>query len=82
MKALDRAVEKAGSQLRLASILGIKPPSVVGWYDRGRVPAERCIAIEEATGVTRYELRPDVFGPAPEGPEAANDLERLVGGAA
>jgi len=65
MKALDRAVEKAGSQLRLASILGIKPPSVTGWYDRGRVPAERCIAIESATGVTRYELRPDVFGPPP-----------------
>ncbi len=65
MTALDRAVEKAGSQLKLAAILGIKPPSVTGWYDRGRVPAERCIAIELATGVSRHDLRPDVFGPAP-----------------
>ncbi len=34
----------------------------------GRVPAERVLAIEAATHgkVTRYDLRPDVFGPAPD----------------
>jgi len=30
-----------------------------------RVPAERCIAIEEATAVSRHDLYLDVFGPAP-----------------
>lgn len=65
MSALDRAVQSAGSQQALAQLLGIKPPSVSGWYDRRRVPAERCIAIELATGVSRHQLRPDVFGPAP-----------------
>lgn len=64
MTALDKAVEAAGSQLALANLLGIKAPSVSGWYDRSRVPAERCIAIEAATGVSRHELRPDVFGEA------------------
>lgn len=36
-------------------------------------PAHHCLAIEEATGgkVTRYQLRPDVFGPAPNGKGAA-----------
>lgn len=63
MTALDKAVTAAGSQLALACLLGIKAPSVSGWYDRKRVPAERCIAIEKATGVSRHELRPDVFGP-------------------
>lgn len=63
MTALDKAVSVAGSQLALAGLLGIKAPSVSGWYDRKRVPAERCIAIEMATGVSRHELRPDVFGP-------------------
>jgi DNA-binding transcriptional regulator YdaS (Cro superfamily) len=62
MPALDKAVEAAGSQLALAQLLGIKPPSISGWYDRRRVPAERCIAIEIVTGVSRHELRPDVFG--------------------
>lgn len=71
MKALDRAVKKAGSQLRLAALLGIKPPSISGWYGRGRVPAERCIEIETVTGVSRYELRPDVFGAPPSDKPAA-----------
>lgn len=36
-------------------------------------PAEHCRAIEEATGgqVTRYDLRPDVFGSGPEREESA-----------
>ena len=68
MTALDRAVQSAGSQQALAQLLGIKPPSVSGWYDRKRVPAERCIAIEHATGVSRHQLRPDVFGPDPTEP--------------
>lgn len=68
MTALDRAVQSAGSQQALAQRLGIKPPSVSGWYDRRRVPAERCIAIELATGVSRHQLRPDVFGPDPACP--------------
>lgn len=70
MTALDRAVEAAGSQLALANALGIKSPSISGWYDRKKIPVERVIAIESATGVSRHELRPDVFGPSPQG-EAA-----------
>lgn len=64
--SLDRAVEVAGSQSALAKALGIKPPSISGWYERGKVPVERCAAIEAATGVSRHDLRPDVFGPAPD----------------
>ncbi|WP_312237045.1 YdaS family helix-turn-helix protein [Stenotrophomonas sp.] len=71
MPALDKAVEAAGSQLALAQLLGIKPPSISGWYERRRVPAERCIAIETVTGVSRHELRPDVFG-KPVTPEQAS----------
>lgn len=65
--AIERARTKAGGLTKLATALGIKPPSVAEWIKRGLAPPERCIAIEEATGgkVTRYELRPDVFGPAP-----------------
>lgn len=62
MTALDRAVEAAGSQLALANTLGIRSPSISGWYDRKKVPVERVLAIESATGVSRYDLRPDVFG--------------------
>jgi DNA-binding transcriptional regulator YdaS (Cro superfamily) len=78
MTALDKAVEAAGSQLALASLLGIKPPSISGWYERKRVPAERCIAIELATGVSRHHLRPDVFGVSPVDGLAASNNASVV----
>jgi DNA-binding transcriptional regulator YdaS (Cro superfamily) len=67
IESLDKAIAVLGSQDALADALFIKSPSISGWRDRQRVPAERCIAIELATGgvVTRYQLRPDVFGADP-----------------
>jgi DNA-binding transcriptional regulator YdaS (Cro superfamily) len=64
---LNRAIEAVGSQQALADALDIKSPSISGWRQAGRVPVERCVAIERATAgsVTRYELRPDVFGEPP-----------------
>lgn len=64
---LDRVIDILGSQEELAAVLGIKSPSISGWRQRNKVPSERCLAIEQATGgqVTRYDLRPDVFGNAP-----------------
>lgn len=61
---LQKAVANFGSY-RLARMIGIKHPTIHSWLRAGRVPAERVLAVEEATGISRYELRPDVFGPAP-----------------
>lgn len=63
--AILRAVRIVGTQKRLAEMLGIQPPSVNEWLRRGTAPANRCRAIEAATGgqLTVHELRPDVFGP-------------------
>lgn len=63
-QTLQRAIDAAGSQQRLAEFLGIRSASISEWKARGRVPAERCILIEKATGVSRHDLRPDVFGPS------------------
>jgi DNA-binding transcriptional regulator YdaS (Cro superfamily) len=63
--ALKRAAELCGGQSALAAAVGITGPSpratVWAWIDRGRVPAEHCAAIEQATlgAVTRRDLRPD-----------------------
>lgn len=66
MNAIDRAIDLLGNQTKLAEALGVSPMAVTQWKRRG-VPAERCVPIEEATSgeVTRYDLRPDIFGPAP-----------------
>lgn len=67
ISALDDAVRCLGSQNALANAIGIRSASISGWRKRSRVPYDRCKAIERATNgaVTRYDLRPDVFGPAP-----------------
>jgi TorA maturation chaperone TorD len=55
---LGRAIDAAGGVAQLARKVGIAQPSVSNW---SRVPAERVIAVETATGVSRAELRPDLY---------------------
>lgn len=55
---LARAIDKAGGVAELARKIGIAQPSVSNW---NRVPAQRVIAVEAATGISRRELRPDLY---------------------
>lgn len=64
IEALRRACEIAGSQQALAVALGLRSQGTIqGWLSRGRPPAEQVLAIEEVTGVSRHELRPDIYPP-------------------
>jgi hypothetical protein len=56
---------------RFGERLDISQPAVHRWRARGKAPADRVIYLEHATQgkVTRYQLRPDVFGPAPDAPD-------------
>lgn len=51
-----------GGQSELARQLDVRQQSVQRWCTTGRPPADRCIQIESLTGISRYRLRPDVFG--------------------
>jgi DNA-binding transcriptional regulator YdaS (Cro superfamily) len=55
--------QKRGLRIELARALGITHGAVSQWK---KVPADRAVQVEEITGVSRHELRPDVFGPAPQ----------------
>lgn len=57
---LERAISAAGSGKALASLLGVTPMAVSYWKVRG-VPARQALRIESATGVSRHELRPDLY---------------------
>lgn len=66
---LQKAIAIAGGQKALARKVGVKQQNVSWWINKSKkVPAERCAAIERATNgaVKREQLRPDVFGPAPD----------------
>ena len=69
---VERAVAIVGSQVELASRLSVSVQAVNQVVNGARpLPARWAITIEEATNgaVTRYELRPDVFGPPSNGTE-------------
>lgn len=61
-EGLAAAITAAGSQATLATLLGIKQPSINKWVKAGAIPYERVIAVEAATLIPREHLRPDLFG--------------------
>jgi DNA-binding transcriptional regulator YdaS (Cro superfamily) len=63
---LEKAISSVGIT-QLARVVGVRPPTIHVWLrSTGHVPAHHVLAVEAATGVSRYELRPDVYGPAPD----------------
>ena len=60
---LKMAIAKAGTVAELARRLGVTRSAVAQWR---LVPPRRVIPIEQATGVRREQLRPDLY-PADEG---------------
>ena len=60
MKALDRAIAKAGGPGKLATMVGVAASAPLMWRQRESVPAEHCPLIELHTGVRCEALRPTV----------------------
>jgi TorA maturation chaperone TorD len=58
---LSEAIRAAGGVSELARQIGISQPSISNW---NRVPAERVISVESATGIDRTVLRPDLYSAA------------------
>jgi TorA maturation chaperone TorD len=63
---LDEAIRAAGGITELARRIGISQPSVSNW---SRVPAERVLSVEAATGVACAILRPDLYEERPGLPD-------------
>jgi len=68
---LDEAIRVAGGVGALARKIGISQPSVSNW---ARVPAERVLSVETATGVNRAVLRPDLYA---EHPGTSGDIDEV-----
>ena len=53
------SVKAAGNKTKLAKMLRRSRNAVSIWY---RVPDHLVLKVEKLTGVSRYDLRPDIFG--------------------
>lgn len=61
-EALQRAIDTAGGQVKLAESIGTKQQNVSWWLNKtGQCPAEFALAIERVTGVPASDLRSDLY---------------------
>lgn len=61
-EALDLAVTRTGSQAAMAKICSVSQPAVHKWLTTSKqLPAEHVLKVEAATGVSRHDLRPDIY---------------------
>jgi DNA-binding transcriptional regulator YdaS (Cro superfamily) len=60
-KICDKAKENAGGPAAIAKALkDLTPQAVSQWK---KIPADRVLDMERLSGISRHELRPDIFGP-------------------
>ena len=61
-KGVKAAIDASGGNMsNLARKLKIAPQSIREWVLRGKIPSERVLLVERATGVPKERLRPDIY---------------------
>jgi DNA-binding transcriptional regulator YdaS (Cro superfamily) len=61
MKNVAEIIEQGGGCTQVARKLNLPLQTVHSWGLRNKVPAERVLEIERATGVPRHDIRPDIY---------------------
>lgn len=75
-EAIRNAVRAAGSQSALARMIGTSQATVWKWLHRGLAVTPRLVLVIEArTGISRHDLRPDLYPREADDDHAAVNLE-------
>lgn len=62
LEALKKAIDLAGGQTKIAKKCNTTQQRVWNWIHRDKkIPAEYVLTIEKLTGVSRHELRTDIY---------------------
>lgn len=68
VSGLQAAINEAGGQTQLAKRISellnkpVKQQQIWNWLNRNkRVPADKVLVVEQASGVSRSKLRPDLY---------------------
>ena len=64
MKKLLKFLRSERGRLRdMAAQLKVSPSTILTWE---QVPPHHCLGVESFTGISRHELRPDIYGKEPQ----------------
>lgn len=76
-RPLKAVIDKLGSQAALAELVGVRQPAVSKWLAKGApLPAEFVLKVEAETGISRHDIRPDVYPvDIPPAPTAQSNVE-------
>jgi DNA-binding transcriptional regulator YdaS (Cro superfamily) len=69
-----KAIERAGGPRAVAPHVKLTRQAVAKW---DVIPPNHVLTLEQLSGVSRYELRPDIYGPKP-GPLKRSPLQPAV----
>jgi DNA-binding transcriptional regulator YdaS (Cro superfamily) len=68
------AITLAGSEAKLAALIGCSQPAINKLRKAGRVSAEMAVKIEAAVGISRTLFRPDLWPPGMPGGSEVHSL--------
>ena len=60
---IHKALRLVGA-VNLAQELGLTRAAVYSWSRKNKIPAHHVLKVEQLSGVSRYELAPEVYGVA------------------
>ncbi|WP_194442373.1 YdaS family helix-turn-helix protein [Pseudoalteromonas simplex] len=60
---LQKAISTIGGQVKLAKAINTSQQNISNWLRTGNIAPNKVILIERVTGVSRHELRPDIYPP-------------------
>lgn len=61
MTRISSLFRQAGGIVHVARQIGLPLGTVSAWVTRNKIPAERVLHVECLTGISRHELRPDLY---------------------
>ena len=60
---IEKALRIVGKSA-LAKEIGLTRAAVYAWAKKGRIPPNHVLKVEELSGVSRYDLAPEIYGVA------------------
>ena len=75
-EALQQVASAFPSQQAMATAFGVSQPTVWRWINQAKqMPAQYVLIAEQATGVSRHHLRPDIYPVEPINPARFNGVD-------